>query len=169
MTEREGFGARWRPVLLARSGIALLAALVVLALLVRPLWRVNASLPAGLVFSAYLAWLGWVFTELRTSGRSWARSVLAVIPFLALLGFALLVLPLQAAQVMAGGSVLSSLMAAVAALSYAAIFDHVAISLARWRGRRYSFALYATTILLALMPPFAILWVQHHIRTTDAH
>jgi len=170
MTEHERPVMKGRKWILDRSGVLLLVLLMALAGLVQPLARVNAALPASLVFAAYLCWLLLVFSKLRDHGRSWARSWLAWAPFVVLFCFALLVVPLQSVHrhSMIGLAELNPFLSAVAGLSYLAVWDHLALSLARRRASpSQGFSRYVGTLLLSFMPPFAVLWVQHHIRANE--
>lgn len=165
MTEREGRAVRGLNLVLDRSAVFVLGVLAGIAVLVQPLWGVNPALPSGLVFSAYLGWLACVFAALRTRGRSWARAAYAWAPFGVLFAFALVSLPLQYGETKQGIPDGNWQIATVAAVSYGVIWDHIAISFGRDKSRAVRLSLYVGTMLLALMPPFVIFWVQHHLRT----
>jgi hypothetical protein len=164
MTNRDRPIVRIERWVLGRSGVTLLVFLVLFALALLPLSRFNPGLPSGLAFVAYLGWLLLVFMRLRNEGRRWSRSLLAWVPFTVLFSFALVIVPVQSAH---GGAALSEanrLFAIFSMVSYVTVWDHVARALARRRGSAWKqVGHHFVTILLSLMPPFGVLWVQHQM------
>ena len=151
-----------------RAGWLLLAFLVGIGIAFPVLSQLTPRLPHALGAMGFLSWLLWIFVVLRPTGRKWAATPLAWVPFVVLLSYSTLVspAPFSETQYVSGIADMIRVSSVFAGIAYIFLWDHIAAAVAREpSGEGVQLSSYLVTMLLCLMPPFAILWVQFQMKT----
>lgn len=154
-----------REWILRRSGLAVLGAFALISLLLQPLSQLEVALPSSLMFAAYVVWLGVAASEAHPDSRSWLQSCLLASSLAVLFGFSLIAHPMRAHDLLGGRGSSSAVVAAIAVVAYVWIWIRIASGLVdRHPSAQNSISVWGVTLILAFMPPFAILWVHHRLR-----